>query len=185
VSLPGGTVKLLFTDIEGSTRLLDELGAAYTDALAEHRRRIRDAVALHGGVEVDTQGDAFLCVFRSAREAVLAATAAQTALAETPVRVRMGIHTGEPTLTDEGYVGLDVHRGARICAAAHGAQIMVSSTTRELLDGIPFWLTLLDKWFAHAHESLPVAEGSVAWEAGRSLSFERAVEEALEPPNAT
>ena len=90
---------------------------------------------MHGGVEVDTQGDAFLCVFRSARDAVLAATAAQTALAETPVRVRMGIHTGEPALTDEGYVGLDVHRGARICAAAHGAQIIVSSTTRELLDG--------------------------------------------------
>src|SRR4030095_3238382 len=107
----------------------------YPDALAEHRRRIGDAVALHGGVEVDTQGDAFLCVFRSAREAVLAATAAQTSLAETPVRVRMGIHTGEPTLTDEGYVGLDVHRGARICAAAHGAQVIVSSTTRELLDG--------------------------------------------------
>ena len=133
--LPGGTVTLLFTDIEGSTRLLDALGAAYADALAEHRRRIREAVAQHGGVEVDTQGDAFLCVFRSARDAVLAATAAQTALAETPVRVRMGIHTGEPTLTDEGYVGLDVHRGARICAAAHGAQIIVSSTTRDLLDG--------------------------------------------------
>ena len=124
-----------FTDIEGSTRLLDALGAAYADALAEHRRRIREAVAQHGGDEVDTQGDAFLCVFRSARDAVLAATAAQTALAETPVRVRMGIHTGEPTLTEEGYVGLDVHRGARICAAAHGAQIIVSSTTRELLDG--------------------------------------------------
>ena len=135
MALPSGTVTLLFTDIEGSTRLLDALGAAYPDALAEHRRRIRDAVAQHGGVEVDTQGDAFLCVFRSARDAVLAATAAQTALAETPVRVRMGIHTGEPTLTDEGYVGLDVHRGARICAAAHGAQVIVSSTTRELLDG--------------------------------------------------
>ena len=135
VDLPGGTVTLLFTDIEGSTRLLDALGAAYADALAEHRRRIREAVAQHGGDEVDTQGDAFLCVFRSARDAVLAATAAQTALAETPVRVRMGIHTGEPTLTEEGYVGLDVHRGARICAAAHGAQIIVSSTTRELLDG--------------------------------------------------
>jgi predicted ATPase/class 3 adenylate cyclase len=135
VALPSGTVTLLFTDIEGSTRLLDALGAAYPDALAEHRRRIRDAVAHHSGVEVDTQGDAFLCVFRSARDAVLAATAAQTSLAETPVRVRMGIHTGEPTLTDEGYVGLDVHRGARICAAAHGAQVIVSSTTRELLDG--------------------------------------------------
>ncbi len=135
MSLPGGTVTLLFTDIEGSTRLLDALGPAYSDALADHRRRVRAAVSAHGGVEVDTQGDAFLCAFKSARDAVLAATAAQTALAETPVRVRMGVHTGEPALTEEGYVGLDVHRGARICAAAHGAQIFVSSTTRDLLDG--------------------------------------------------
>jgi predicted ATPase/class 3 adenylate cyclase len=135
VGLPGGTVTLLFTDIEGSTRLLDALGPAYAEALAEHRRRVRAAVAEHGGVEVDTQGDAFLCAFESAREAVFAATAAQTALAGTPVRVRIGVHTGEPALTDEGYVGLDVHRGARICAAAHGGQILVSSTTRDLLDG--------------------------------------------------
>jgi predicted ATPase/class 3 adenylate cyclase len=135
VGLPGGTVTLLFTDIEGSTRLLDALGPAYAEALAEHRRRVRAAVAEHGGVEVDTQGDAFLCAFESAREAVFAATAAQTALAGTPVHVRIGVHTGEPALTDEGYVGLDVHRGARICAAAHGGQILVSSTTRDLLDG--------------------------------------------------
>jgi predicted ATPase/class 3 adenylate cyclase len=135
VGLPSGTVTLLFTDIEGSTRLLDALGPAYAEALAEHRRRVRAAVAEHGGVEVDTQGDAFLCAFESAREAVFAATAAQTALAGTPVRVRIGVHTGEPALTDEGYVGLDVHRGARICAAAHGGQILVSSTTRDLLDG--------------------------------------------------
>jgi predicted ATPase/class 3 adenylate cyclase len=135
VGLPGGTVTLLFTDIEGSTRLLDALGAAYSEALAEHRSLIRAAVSAHGGVEVDTQGDAFLCVFRSARDAVLAATAAQRALTQTPVRVRIGVHTGEPALTEEGYVGLDVHRGARICAAAHGGQILVSSTTRDLLDG--------------------------------------------------
>jgi predicted ATPase/class 3 adenylate cyclase len=135
VGLPDGTVTLLFTDIEGSTRLLDALGTAYSEALAEHRLLIRASVAEHGGDEVDTQGDAFLCVFRSARDAVLAATAAQRALAPTPVRVRIGIHTGEPALTDEGYVGLDVHRGARICAAAHGGQILVSSTTRNLLDG--------------------------------------------------
>jgi predicted ATPase/class 3 adenylate cyclase len=135
VGLPGGTVTLLFTDIEGSTRLLDALGASYSEALAEHRRLVRTSVSAHGGMEVDTQGDAFLCVFRSARDAVLAATAAQRALAPTPVRVRIGIHTGEPALTDEGYVGLDVHRGARICAAAHGGQILVSSSTRNLLDG--------------------------------------------------
>jgi predicted ATPase/class 3 adenylate cyclase len=135
VDLPGGTVTLLFTDIEGSTRLLDALGAAYSEALAEHRRLVRASISAHGGIEVDTQGDAFLCVFRSARDAVLAATAAQRALAPTPVRIRIGVHTGEPALTDEGYVGLDVHRGARICAAAHGGQILVSSTTRNLLDG--------------------------------------------------
>ena len=96
---------------------------------------VRAAVAAHGGVEVDTQGDAFFCVFSRARDAVLAASDAQTALSGTQVRVRMGIHTGEPALTDEGYVGIDVHRGARICAAAHGGQILVSTTTRELLDG--------------------------------------------------
>ena len=135
MGLPGGTVTLLFTDIEGSTRLLDALGTSYSEALAEHRRLIRASVSAHGGTEVDTQGDAFLCVFRSARDAVLAATGAQRALAPTPVRVRIGVHTGEPALTDEGYVGLDVHRGARICAAAHGGQILVSSTTRDLLDG--------------------------------------------------
>src|SRR6185436_5913038 len=89
-ALPSGTVTLLFTDIEGSTRLLDALGPAYSEALAEHRQHIRAAVAGHGGVEVDTQGDAFLCAFQSARDAVLAAVAAQTSLAATPVRVRIG-----------------------------------------------------------------------------------------------
>src|SRR5207249_4567621 len=87
-----------------------------------------------GGVEVDTQGDAFLCAFTAARDAVGAATDAQRTLRSTPVRVRMGIHTGEPTRTTEGYVGLDVHRGARICAAAHGGQILISSVTHDLLD---------------------------------------------------
>jgi class 3 adenylate cyclase len=120
-----GTVTLLFTDIEGSTRLLASLGDAYADALAEHRRLVREAVAEHGGVEVDTQGDAFFCVFARARDAVDAAADAQRSLVSTPVRVRMGIHTGEPVVTDEGYVGLDVHRGARICSAAHGGQIVV------------------------------------------------------------
>jgi len=135
VGLPGGTVTLLFTDIEGSTRLLESLGNDYPEALAEHRRLIRAAVHAHGGVEVDTQGDAFLCAFATARVAVQAATEAQRALRGNTVRVRMGIHTGEPALTDEGYVGLDVHRGARICAAGHGGQILVSSITRDLLDG--------------------------------------------------
>jgi predicted ATPase/class 3 adenylate cyclase len=130
-----GTVTLLFTDIEGSTRLLERLGEAYADTLAEHRRLVRKAVEAHGGVEVDTQGDAFFCAFARARDAVDAASDAQRSLAPTPVRARMGIHTGEPALTDEGYVGLDVHRGARICSAAHGGQIVVSSITHDLLDG--------------------------------------------------
>src|SRR5919204_3755687 len=107
--LPSGTVTFVFTDIEGSTRLLHELGDDYADALAEHRRVLRDAFERHGGVEVDTQGDAFFYAFASATDAVDAAAAAQSALHAGPVRVRMGLHTGAPELTDEGYVGLDVH----------------------------------------------------------------------------
>ncbi len=130
--LPSGTVTLLFTDIEGSTRLLHELGDGYAGALAEHRRALRQAFARHGGVEVDTQGDAFFVAFASARAALRATDEGQRALAGGPVRVRMGLHTGEPTVTDEGYVGLDVHRGARIAAAGHGGQVVMSQTTREL-----------------------------------------------------
>jgi predicted ATPase len=133
--LPTGTVTLLFTDVEGSTRLLHELGdRSYADALAEHRRALRDAFARHGGVEVDTQGDAFFVAFSSAAGAVGAAAEAQAALAGAPIRVRMGLHTGEPLVTDEGYVGLDVHRAARIAAAGHGGQVLFSESTRELLD---------------------------------------------------
>ena len=131
--LPTGTVTLLFTDIEGSTRLLQERGDRYVDVLAEHRRLLRRAFANHGGVEVDTQGDAFFFAFASASDAVAAAAEAQAALAGGPVRVRMGVHTGEPALTDEGYVGVDLHRVARICAAGHGGQIVVSAATRAFL----------------------------------------------------
>jgi class 3 adenylate cyclase len=133
-ALPTGTVTLLFTDIEGSTRLLRKLGSDYATALAEHRAVLRDAVAAHGGVEVDTQGDAFLVAFAGAGDAAAAAEQAQQALAAGPVRVRMGLHTGEPAVTDEGYVGLDVHRGARVAAAAHGGQILLTQATRELID---------------------------------------------------
>src|SRR5689334_25338362 len=112
-SLPSGTVTFLFTDIEGSTRLLHELGDAYADVLAEHRRVLRDAFARNGGVEVDTQGDAFFVAFAGAGDALAAAAQAQRGLAGGAVRVRMGVHTGEPLLTDEGYVGADVHRAAR------------------------------------------------------------------------
>jgi predicted ATPase/class 3 adenylate cyclase len=133
--LPSGTVTFLFTDVEGSTRLLLEHGAGYADLLAGHRTALREAFERHGGVEVDTQGDAFFIAFARATDAVAAGAAAREALADGPVRVRMGIHTGEPQLTEEGYVGMDVHRAARIAAAAHGGQIVLSATTRRLLQG--------------------------------------------------
>jgi predicted ATPase len=133
-ALPQGTVTLLFTDIEGSTRLLHELGDSYAHVLAEHRRVLREAFGRHGGVEVDTQGDAFFYAFARAADAVAAAGDAQQALAAGPVRVRIGVHTGEPLVADEGYVGVDVHRAARIMAAGHGGQVLVSETTCRLVD---------------------------------------------------
>jgi predicted ATPase len=128
--LPSGTVTFLFTDIEGSTRLLDGLGEEYAQALAKHRRVLREAFDRHRGVEVDTEGDAFFVAFSRASDAIAAAEEAQARL-ELPVR--MGIHTGESQLTDEGYVGIDVHRAARICAAGHAGQVLVSQTTRDLV----------------------------------------------------
>jgi class 3 adenylate cyclase len=139
VTLPGGTVTFLFTDIEGSTRLLQELGDDYGRVVADHRRLLREVFQGAGGQEVDTQGDAFFYSFPRARDAVRAAVEGQRALAahEWPgaaeVRVRMGLHTGEPTVGDEGYVGLDVVRAARICSAGHGGQILLSETTRALV----------------------------------------------------
>jgi len=131
--LPTGTVTFLFTDIEGSTKLLHELGDGYADVLSEHRSVLRDAFAAHDGVEVDTQGDAFFVAFARATDAVAAAADSQRGLGEGPVRVRMGIHTGEPIRTDEGYAGMDVHRAARIAAVGHGGQVLVSQTSRDLL----------------------------------------------------
>jgi class 3 adenylate cyclase len=134
--LPSGSVTLLFTDIEGSTRLLNELGAeAYDEALAEHRGLLRETFARHDGVEVDTQGDAFFYVFRSAPEAIEAAREGQLGLSVGPIRVRMGLHTGRPRVGREGYVGEDVHLAARIAAAGHGGQVLVSQATRALVDG--------------------------------------------------
>ena len=127
-----GTVTFLFTDIEGSTRLLLELGNDYANLLAKHRRFLREAFARHSGVEVQTEGDAFFVAFAKATDALAAASAACDALADTPIRVRIGLHTGEPIVTDEGYVGIDVHRAARIAAAGHGGQILVSQSTRDL-----------------------------------------------------
>ena len=132
--LPQGTVTFLFTDIEGSTRLLHALGPeAYAEALAEHRRVLREAFATHGGVEVDTQGDALFVAFPTATGATAGARAGRDGLEPGPIRVRMGLHTGEPTLTAEGYVGIDVHRGARVAALAHGGQILLTEATRRLV----------------------------------------------------
>jgi predicted ATPase/class 3 adenylate cyclase len=138
--LPSGTVTLLFTDVEGSTQLLRQLGDRYASALEEHRRLLRRAFEACHGCEVDSQGDSFFVAFDRAADAVAAAVAAQRALAAHPwpedgaVRVRMGLHTGEPTLTPGGYVGLDVHRAARLCAAGHGGQVLLSRTTRDLVE---------------------------------------------------
>ena len=137
--LPNGTVTFLFTDVEGSTKLLHSLGAeAYAEALAEHRWVIREACAAEGGVEVDTQGDAFFFAFPTAPGALAAGAALTESLAPGPIRVRVGLHTGTPLVTSEGYVGDDVHRAARIAAVGHGGQVLVAASTATLagLDGL-------------------------------------------------
>jgi class 3 adenylate cyclase len=137
--LPAGTVTFLFTDIEGSTQLIRQLGDSYGDVLDEHRRILREQLGGAGGREMDTQGDAFFFSFTRAREAVRGAVAAQRALSEhewrteADVRVRMGLHTGEPAVGAEGYHGIDVVRAARICSAGRGGQILLSETTRALI----------------------------------------------------
>jgi predicted ATPase len=133
--LPRGTVTFLFTDVEGSTRLLHQLGPeAYASALGEHRRLLREAFARHGGVEVDVEGEEFLVAFPTAPGALTAARELTKALGSGPIRVRVGVHTGTPLLTDEGYVGVDIHRVARIAAAGHGGQVLVSEATAALVD---------------------------------------------------
>ena len=134
--LPTGTVTFVFTDVEGSTSLLNELGAeAYADALADHRSAIREACTRNGGVEVDTQGDAFFFAFPTAPGALAAASDFTERLAANgPIRVRVGIHTGTPLIGDEGYIGHDVHRAARIAAAGHGGQVLVSASTASLVE---------------------------------------------------
>jgi class 3 adenylate cyclase len=150
-TLPGGTITFLFTDIEGSTRLLQELGDAYGDVVRDHRRLLREHLGDNGGTEVDTQGDAFFYSFTRARDAVGGAVAAQRALAahewpgQTEVRVRMGVHTGEPSVGEGGYLGLDVVRAARICSAGHGGQILLSETTRALVgNDLPDGVAVVD-----------------------------------------
>jgi predicted ATPase/class 3 adenylate cyclase len=136
VSQPSGSVTLVFTDIEGSTRLLRELGTSgYREALAEHRRIVRAACGRYAGYEVDYEGDAFFYAFSSAKDAVSAVSEAMEALREGPISIRVGIHTGEPDLDPPKYVGMDVHTAARIMASAHGGQVVLSPSTASLLDG--------------------------------------------------
>jgi class 3 adenylate cyclase len=138
-TLPAGTVTFLFSDIEGSTRLLERLGDRYEVVDRDHRRILRERLGEAGGHEIDNQGDAFFFSFPRAKDAVTGAVAAQRELAAhawpdgVDVRVRMGLHTGEPSVGEERYVGLDVVRAARICSAGHGGQILLSETTRALV----------------------------------------------------
>src|SRR6266581_6136154 len=149
--LPAGTITLLFTDIEGSTHLLQQLGDRYAGLLTEFRNLLRTTFHTYGGYEVDTQGDAIFTAFARASDALSAAVAAQRELAlhswpdAAVVRVRMGLHTGEPTRVAEGYVGLDVHYAARIMSAGHGGQVLLSRTTRDLVEqDLPEGVSLRD-----------------------------------------
>src|SRR5512132_473878 len=139
--LPTGTVAFLFTDVEGSTRLLTRLRDRYADVLAEHQRLLRAAFSAYHGREVHSEGDAFFVAFAGSSDAIAAAVSAQRSLASrrwpegVEVRVRIGVHTGEAEVRRDDYVGLDVHRAARICAAGHGGQVLISGSTRELVAG--------------------------------------------------
>ncbi len=167
--LPMGTVTLLFTDIEGSTRLLQQVGERYTGLLEACRSLLRAAFFEFHGHEVDTQGDAFFVAFARATDAVAAAVAGQRALCThawpegMTVQVRMGLHTGEPQHSAEGYVGLDVHRAARIMSAGHGGQVLLSQTTRDLVEhALPEGVSLREVG-AHARSSgstRPIAAGT-------------------------
>ncbi len=193
MSLPTGTVTFLFTDIEGSTVLLQRLGGTYQRVLEEHRRMLRTAFQASGGREVDTQGDAFFVAFLRAADAIAASVAMQKAVLEhqwpsdEQVRVRMGLHTGEPAVSDGTYVGLDVHRAARICSAGHGGQILLSRTTRDLVEhDLPEEVALRDlgrhrlKDLAHAehlyqvlHPGLPTDFPPIRSVATRSIGLPR------------
>jgi class 3 adenylate cyclase len=162
--LPSGTVTCLFTDIEGSTRLLQHLRDRYPAVLEAHHRLLREAFQQCGGHAISTEGDGVFFVFTHARNAVTAAVLAQQTLAAHPwpqgtmVRVRMGLHTGEPTLTGSGYTGLDVHRAARIRDAGHGGQVLLSQTTRNLVERmLPRGVSLMDLG-SHRLKDLPWPE---------------------------
>jgi DNA-binding NarL/FixJ family response regulator/class 3 adenylate cyclase len=140
--LPTGTVTFVFTDIEGSTRLVRDLGESYVSVIADHRRLVREALGEHNGYEVDCRGDEFLLAFQQPTDAVGTAVAIQRSHSlhawpgERPLRVRIGIHTGQPAIEDDDYVGLDVHWVARLCAAGHGGQVLLSQATVEILPGV-------------------------------------------------
>jgi predicted ATPase/class 3 adenylate cyclase len=164
VGLPSGTVSMVFSDIEGSTVLLSRLGPSYADALDGQRRVLRAVWVAHGGTEMGTEGDSFFVVFPSAPDAVHAVSRAQRDLAAYAwpggerVRVRMGVHTGSPTVHDGGYVGMDVHRAARIAGAAHGGQVVVSEATARLVQGhLPDGVGLRDMG-SHQLKDIPQAE---------------------------
>jgi class 3 adenylate cyclase len=151
LSFPSGTITFLFSDIEGSTRLLEQLGDRYADVHRDHRRILRERLTEAGGQEIDTQGDAFFFSFLRAKDAVSGAVEAQRGIAEhewpegADVKVRMGLHTGEPTVGEEGYLGMDVVRAARICSAGHGGQILLSETTRALVgNNVPSGVSIRD-----------------------------------------
>ncbi len=143
MALPAGTVTFLFSDVEGSTRLARHLGDRYAEALAAHLRVLREAFAEQGGHEIDAQGDSLFVAFSRAKDAVLAAATAQRALAEHPwpddceLRVRMGLHTGEATVSDGRYLGVAVHHASRICSAGHGGQVLLSQSTAAVLEDDP------------------------------------------------
>ncbi len=152
--LPTGTITMLFSDIEGSTVLLTGLGDRYGEALSAQRALLRAAFSSFGGQEMGTEGDSFFVVFQSARDAVRCCVAAQRALSAhdwpggVAVRVRMGLHSGEPTRHEDGYIGLDVHRAARIAATAHGGQVVLSEATRLLVGSpLPIGMALRDLGF--------------------------------------
>jgi predicted ATPase/class 3 adenylate cyclase len=156
--LPEGSVTLLFTDIEGSTRLLHRIGEVYGDVLTDHDRLLREVWTAHDGVVVDTEGDAFFVAFRDAQSALSAAASAQEALGahrwphRGRVCVRMGVHTGTPRLRDGNYWGVDVHYAARLCSAAHGGQVLLSAATRMLARDVS-----ADDLGEHALKDFPVA----------------------------
>jgi class 3 adenylate cyclase len=159
VAQPSGTVTLVFSDIEGSTRLLEELGTeAYREALAEHRRIVREACRRHSGYEVDYEGDAFFYAFSSASDAVSAVAEAMHGLESGRIKIRVGIHTGEPVLDPPKYVGMDVHFAARVMSSAHGGQVVCSQATAEAVD---FELTELGE-----HRLKDIAEAVALYQLG-------------------